>query len=345
MMKIRIMEQQVLDKIKDNMKEYIEKYFIEDSNDWLWNVCDCDPFEDFKEINDFSLADANQQATIIDFYNCKILYSNLNFLNESQAADERLWAGLSNDIFYSYLRKRFNMSEVTYHKAKNPIGDVLTRFFYKNSGRSGYFRNALAKCWWVGHHTYDSINKFKLLDTLGPNDMSTKVTDIFHNYTFSSCNNVLSGIIEGIGYFNANGIKYNMQKDVRPCLQYINAIGGSLVLDVFTTNEIRDIFIKQLQLKLDGKTNDLVYDNYVDDNIEDTVAIDDNLVMMGDLVHVIELDTEKVKKYQMKYKSETDLTLYPFVEMLIGKREGDIVEFENKKYKIVLIEKNSPSRT
>lgn len=75
------------------------------------------------------------------------------------------------------------------------------------------------------------------------------------------------------------------------------------------------------------------------------VAIDDNLVMMGDLVHVIELDTEKVKKYQMKYKSETDLTLYPFVEMLIGKREGDIVEFENKKYKIVLIEKNSPSRT
>lgn len=77
------------------------------------------------------MADINQQATIIDFYNCKILYSNLNFLNESQAADERLWAGLSNDIFYSYLRKRFNMSEVTYHKAKNPIGDVLTRFFTK----------------------------------------------------------------------------------------------------------------------------------------------------------------------------------------------------------------------
>ena len=67
----------------------------------------------------------------------------------------------------------------------NPVGEVISRFFYKNTGRSGYFRNTLAKCWWVGHHTYDPLKKFELLEKLGSHDMSTKVTDIFHNYTSS----------------------------------------------------------------------------------------------------------------------------------------------------------------
>ena len=339
-MKIRIMKQEVLEKIKDNIDIYIKNYFCEECNDWLYQVCDCNPFEDFKEINDFSLASTKLQASLNDFENCKILYSNLHFLNESQASDERLWAGLANDLFYSYLRERFDMNKDSLKKSKNPNGDVVSRFFFKNSGRSGYFRNYLAKCWWVGHHTYDEVYKFQLLDTLGSNDMSTKVTDIFHNYTFTSSKNILKGIIDGIGYFNANKIKYSMLNDVRPVLQYINAIGGSLVLDVFSSDEIRDIFIRQLDNKLNGKSSALVYEKDYVDEVEDDDIIDDSVISLGDKVAIAKLDSNDQKTYIIKSKSETDFTLPPICDLLIGKRMGDIIEFENVKYKINLVYKN-----
>lgn len=340
-MKIRIMKQEVLDKIKDNLDDYIKNYYIEETNEWLWNVCEYDPFEDFKEVDDFILADINQPATQIDYYNCQILYSKLIFLNESQASDERLWAGLCNDLFYSYLRNRFNMNKDSFADTKNPTGKVLTRFFYKNSGRSGYFRNSLAKCWWVGHHTYDPIKKYQLLETLGSNDMSTKISDIFHNYTFTSCPNILTGIIEGIGYFNANGIKYDVKEDVRPCLQYINAIGGSLVLDALSSNDIREIFINQLTIKLEGKSNGLVYETYIDNLIddEDINAIDESAIMMGDIVHLKELSSNEIKKIKIAYKSKNDLTFYPLQECSLGKHEGDIFAYDGKQYQIDEIKK------
>lgn len=335
-MKIRIMKQVVLDKIKDNIDDYIKNYFLEETNEWMWAVCECEPFEDFKEIDDFKLADINQQPTMIDYYNCQILYSKLNFLDESQASDERLWAGLCNDVFYSYLKKRFNINKDNFEDTKNPSGKVLTRFFYKNSGRSGYFRNSLAKCWWVGHHTYDPINKFKLLETLGSNDMSTKITDIFHNYTFTSCPNVLSGIIEGIGYFNSNGINYNVKDDVRPCLQYINAIGGSIVLDVLTSNDIRNIFIEQIKTKLDGKSNGLVHENYISDlNDDEPNCFDESAIMVGDQVQITDLTSAETKKFKIKYK--TDFKLYPIQECCLGKHEGDTFICNGKKYQIDIV--------
>lgn len=342
-MKIRIMKRAVLDKIKENIDVYIENYYTHSNNDWLWNVCDCDPFEDYKVVHDFELANLNQAPSSIDFDNCKILFSNLNFLNESQAADERLWAGLTNDYFYDYMRKRYNMTPATYRTAKNPIGDVISRFFYKNSGRSGYFRNALAKCWWVGHHTYDSNNRFKLLDTLGSNDMSTKTTDIFHNYTFTSNKEILTGIIEGIGYFNSNGIKYTVMTHVRPTLQYINAIGGSTVLDIYSSAEIRDIFIDKMNEVLNGGQSSMSYGDS-DDEEEDTIVIDENAVRMGDKIVVQRLDDNNMpigneSTYVVRYKSETDFTLFPIPQASLGKKVNDLFSVTESNYKLIRIER------
>ena len=335
-MKIRIMKRMVLDKIKDNIDQYIENYYTQETNDWLWNVCDCDPFEDYKVIADFELANLNQTPAMIDFYNCQILYSKLDFLNESQASDERLWAGLTNGVFYSYMRKRFNMTKEGYKSTKNPIGEVISRFFYKNTGRSGYFRNTLAKCWWVGHHTYDSIKKFELLEKLGSHDMSTKVTDIFHNYTFTSNKEILTGIIEGIYYFNKNGIKYNMIKHVRPCLQYINAIGGSSVLDVYSSDEIRDIFIEHMNIVLNSDEDDFTDEDDFDNVEEENSKVDEDAISVGDRVKVLNLSTNTESVYIIKYTA--DLKLLPIPELLLGNHIDDIIVYNNISYKILSIE-------
>ncbi|MBQ7640857.1 MAG: hypothetical protein IJS83_00160 [Acholeplasmatales bacterium] len=334
-MKIRIMKREVLDKIKDNIEEYIENYYTQESNDWLWNVCDCEPFEDYKVVKEFELANLNQAPTMIDFYNCQILYSNLEFLNESQASDERLWAGLTNDVFYDYMRKRFNMNKESYKNSKNPVGEVVSRFFYKNSGRSGYFRNTLAKCWWVGHHTYDPIKKFELLEKLGSHDMSTKVTDIFHNYTFTSNREILTGIIEGIYYFNKNGIKFNMIKHARPCLQYINAIGGSTVLDIYSSDEIRDIFIEHMNVVLNEEEEDYSDFDEFDNIEEETNDIDEDAIKVGDKVKILNLSTNLESIFVIKYSS--DYKMLPIPELLLGKHINDEFDYEDSRFRIVEI--------
>ena len=66
-------------------------YFTKDDNSWMTEAFGSDPFEDFREIQDFELADPQAYlAGEIDLENCKIIYTNLRFLSESQAADERL---------------------------------------------------------------------------------------------------------------------------------------------------------------------------------------------------------------------------------------------------------------
>lgn len=70
-------------------------------------VCGENPFIEFAEIDNFELADLSLPKGQIDAENTKILYSKLrNKITPSQASDERLWAGLCNSTFYSYLKDR-----------------------------------------------------------------------------------------------------------------------------------------------------------------------------------------------------------------------------------------------
>ncbi len=327
-MKIRILKQEVLDTLKNNLDSYIKFYYQRSDNDWLYSICDCEPFEEFKIISDFELADLNQQLSKTDFDNCKKIYLNFSFLTESQACDERLWAGLAHDVFYQYLRKRFKMAPDYILNSKNPVGEVRTRFFYNGGLNSGKFRNALAKCWWVGHHTWSNETKnFDLLDKLGYRDMSTKVTDIFHNYTFINNHDILSGIIDGLYYFNNNNIFYDMKKHVRPTLQYLNAIGGGIVLDSLSSNEIREIVIEQIQNKLNGQEDVLIDEfNENSNDFEEKTKIE-----IGDEFKIKYLSGEKKDEESNFYKViyNKDFILSKIAQEAIGKTYGDTITIDN----------------
>lgn len=106
-MKLYFMKKEALDILKSNLDIVYNMYFTEKDNKWLWNVCGGNPFVEFKEIQDFQLAPIGPDMSKgeVEFDNCKIIYEHLSFLTESQACDERLWAGMCHSVYYSYLRK------------------------------------------------------------------------------------------------------------------------------------------------------------------------------------------------------------------------------------------------
>lgn len=86
-MKIYFMKQSALDYIKQNIGSLYKNYYQFDSDEWIYELFDYDPFEVFGEVDDFELANLDQSAGEVDLQNCKILYDKLNHISDSKASD------------------------------------------------------------------------------------------------------------------------------------------------------------------------------------------------------------------------------------------------------------------
>lgn len=331
-MKLYIMKQSVLENLKANLPTFYGKYYTESSNKWIVDICGEDPFIEFKDVPKFELANLDSDLTPgeIDLLNCKILYEKLIFLSESQASDERLWAGLTHSTFYDYMRKRWG-----YGYGKKPknvdkeVGAIKTRFFYKSSGRSGFYRNTLAKCWWVGHNSYtpqNTKNRFENLDIIGSNDFNSKITEFFYNFTFSSNPSIMLAIIESLRRFNVEGKRLLVRDHIRPAMSYLNAVGGSVVIDCLKQDDICDIFTDAIETIVQGDTPSLKFDNTnIQDGEDDYIDDADNpqetgisSVTLGCQVQVRnERKESKIYKYDY-IKGEMPTFLEVFTDHKIG---------------------------
>ena len=274
-MKLYIMKSNVLETLKNNLTlpKIYSRYFIENTPSWIQEICNEEPFVEFREIPDFKLSPLPKNFTFtgeIDRQNCKIIYLKLKFLSESEASDERFWAGLSHSVFYDYMRRRWKYDKGF---SKNPAVEIKRRFFFESSGRQRFFHNTLAKCWWIGHNLYDEKNhNFDKLD-LFSKDFSTKMEEIFHHYNFSSNPNIVNGIVKFYKYFIDKGIELkakirygnkNRADDnltLRTALQTLNAVGGTRILDYLSEDEVADIMIESINNILQGKRSNIIINN------------------------------------------------------------------------------------
>lgn len=268
-MKLYFMKQDAVDFMKHNMERLYTHYFQDETNEWMAREYGSDLFSEFMEVPDFELAEIDAMSIgEVDFKNCKILYNNLRSLSESQCSDERLWAGLCNSTFYGYMRRRYQYPSKQLKKKETDASAVISRFFFSGGTRSGFFRNGLAKCWWVGRATFDKDNEnhFARLDVIGPNDLTTKVSDIFYNNTFASNPTILAGICDALKYFSDHGQVLDEKKHVRAAMQYMNAVGGATLLDVLSRNEICKIMTMRIIEILKGQSADISFDEEDDDD-------------------------------------------------------------------------------
>lgn len=278
-MKLYFMKQDAVDFMKHNMERLYTHYFQDETNEWMAIEYGSDPFSEFMEVPDFELAEIDAMSIgEVDFENCKILYNNLRSLSESQCSDERLWAGLCNNTFYSYMRHRYQYPSKQLKKKETDASAIISRFFFSGGTRSGFFRNGLAKCWWVGRATFDKDNEnhFARLDVIGPNDLTTKVSDIFYNNTFASNPTILAGICDTLKYFSDHGQTLDEKKHVRAAMQYLNAVGGATLLDVLSREEICKIMTTRIIAILKGQSADISFDEEDEDQLLEEVLEEDD---------------------------------------------------------------------
>lgn len=341
-MKLYIMKRDALETLKQNLPDVYGNYYTQKSKQWIEEVCGENPFEEFRDVPEFSLTnlDAGLTPGEIDLQNCKILYKKLSFLSESQASDERLWAGLAHTTFYEYMRKRWGYGYGTKPKSsQKEAGSIRLRFFYASAGRGGFYRNTLSKCWWVGHNTYNSNNRenpFESLDIIGSNDLNSKITEFFRNYSFSSNPDVMAGIIAALREFRDEGKLLSVREHIRPAMSYLNAVGGSVVIDCLPKEEITNIFADAIDAILQGDEPSL---NFAGGTEEDDAEEDDAFseeksertdVALGCTV-VIRNEKGEVKSYQYKL---IDGNLPKISQIFTGHREGDTVEIEGNSWRI-----------
>ena len=142
-MKLQFVCYDNIDVIKSNLDSWVNK-FKQPSSDWLSEELNQPLFSDtkFKEIKDFSLdmsADP-KKAFLTEAENAIRVYSNLKFLTDSQASDERLWAG-RRALTRNALSRLWWIGRLTYdEKRKDPW--ELTKFICESSD---YIMHALER--------------------------------------------------------------------------------------------------------------------------------------------------------------------------------------------------------
>lgn len=354
-MKLYFMKKEALDILKSNLDIVYNMYFTEKDNKWLWKVCEGDPFVEFKDIQDFQLApiDSDMSKGEVEFANCKIIYQHLSFLTESQACDERLWAGLCHSAYYGYLRKRWDYDTKSPKNQKEAVSNIKSRFFFSGGTRAGLFRNSIAKCWWVGRNTYDpsNTNPFEKLDIIGSNDISSKITEIFYSNNFSANPIILNGIVKAFKIFKEKNIQLSPRVHIRPSLQFLNAVGGGVVLDCLDEDEIADLLIDNIYGILQGDQQGVEIEDeseeYEDMDIdgneiseEKTVedSVQDEYVVIGQKVNVRIKETDELKTILVNYLPNST-KIPPLAKSLLGCRIGDEVPFHGKTYVIEVIQK------
>lgn len=342
-MKLYLMKRDALIFFKNNLEKYYAEYYTEPTNAWMAREYGDDPFVEYKDIPDFKLEklDADYSKGEIDQHNCKILYEKLMFLSESQACDERLWAGLANATFYSYMRKRWGYGYGKKPKAADKeAGDIKTRFFYQSPGKSGFYRNTLAKCWWVGRNTYDAANPrnhYEKLDIIGANDISSKISEIFFSYAFTANPAILSGIIQAFDDLQKEGVRILAREHIRPVMQLLNAIGGTVLLDCIDEAEIADIVTSKIQGIMQGDDSSIIEspvsieeEDIDGENIEESEEEETSKVVLGCKIFV--RDNEgNIKTYAYKYVNGTLLNALKVFE---DKSVGDVVTINDHDYTI-----------
>lgn len=239
-MKIQFLKENALDRLKTNIDSNINKY-SESSNSWIYEYFgDENPFMDYKkEVGEIKLNMSAERPETTDVENAKTLYLALKDLDNSQASDERLWAGLAHGQLWEFMIYRCKLSG-----SKMTADSIKSNFFFKQNPRRAIIVNAIARLWWVGRLTYDANNKedpfyaIKYFET----DFSTKVLTLFSS-NFTNNSKITLALIKAIlDIENENG-KISRQ-EYQALLRYLNMIGGTFILDYLSEDEIKTKIVK-----------------------------------------------------------------------------------------------------
>lgn len=247
-MKIHFLKDDALTALKTNLAANTNNY-RQPTNEWIYDYFQGEnPFGEFKlEVEDFSLVcSSDKDVGKADVQNAITLYSAMKNISDTQATDERLWSGLCHGEFWDYLGKRWNaQSSVSLKKE-----DLLVHYFFAHNKKRSLITNTLSKLWWLGRLTYDNNrpDPFELTHYF-ENDFSTKTLMIFSS-NFMSNKSIAIGLLSALSDLEKENFSFSdrSKRDVfYEAVRYLNILGGTVILDMLSPEEIKAKVINHLK--------------------------------------------------------------------------------------------------
>ena len=310
--KLPFMKVADMESLKANAKNHL-RFYSNDSSEWVEETLHHSPFGETKyDMPEFSLYMPAEKrfSPSTDKLNVREVYSKLMWLSDSQASDERLWAGLCFGPFWDYVHYRWKIETAD---------NIKQHYFFAYNPRRSLTRNAVSRLWWIGRLTYDTLRNdpFELTDFVCEN--SRFIVDVLERNVSNSkpiMREFLGACIE------AKNRGLIMDTDtVRELEKYLDLLGGIYILDYMPEGFVYEkILLKATQL-IPPK-----------DPQDDSEKHNETKVVKKDsIITVSNNDGQKMilnlgkKSYYTKPKS------------LIGKTVGDTLVFGKTKVTIVNI--------
>ncbi|MGN0837865.1 MAG: DUF6339 family protein [Pyramidobacter sp.] len=223
-MRLQFVSYDAIDTIKSNLPSWVE-YFKLDSSDWLNAELEVPLFQDtkYQEVPDFSLDMSQDKPFMTEAENVERVYHNFRFLSDSQASDERLWAGLCLGRYWQYVKYRWEIDK------KCTVSNVQQHYLFGYGPRRSLTRNALSRLWWIGRLTYDKTRE-------DPWELTKFVCEsadyIMHILERNTSNNpsIVNSFISAIIDARNNNLRIDTDI-VGELAKYLNLLGGIYVLD------------------------------------------------------------------------------------------------------------------
>ncbi len=229
-MRLTFMEEDSLLALKSNLPQIVHQFALPDS-EWIKQYFGHSPFIETKyAVDGFSLDMSQDKPFLTEFENVKRVYNRLNFLSDSQAADERLWAGFCINHFWKYVQYRWDIVN------KCTVDNVKQHFFFGFGARRSLTRNAIARLWWIGRLTYDSSRKDPYELTQFVCENADYIMHILERNT-SNSPMLTKSFISAILTARKEGCPINTNK-VGDLSKYLNLLGGTYILDCLPEEKI-----------------------------------------------------------------------------------------------------------
>lgn len=241
-MKLQFVSYDNIDAIKSNLPVWVNQ-FKEDSSDWLNTELGNALLSDtkFAEAPDFALDMSEEKPFMTEAENVKRVFGNLRFLSDSQASDERLWAGLCLGPFWKYVKYRWEIDK------KCTVSNVQQHFMFGFGARRSLTRNAISRLWWIGRLTYDETRT-------DPWELTKFVCEnadyIMHILERNTSNNptIIRSFLSAIIDARKNGFQIDTNI-VGDLAKYLNLLGGIYILDCLPEKKIYDkIYAKAVEI-------------------------------------------------------------------------------------------------
>jgi hypothetical protein len=176
-----------------------------------------------------------------DAENAKRIFLWLEKLTPSLAMEERLWAGLSHSIFPAYMASRWPVEEAN---------TIRRRYLFEDKTFAALSRNGIARLWWAAYLTQDKrrTNLFELTEILFlRQDIHVSLLE----RALGKCSNVRTAVLD---FFKENRdwlAEEAFGKRIQTILKELNLLGGVVVLDALSLEELRE-FLTKVGLSLAG---------------------------------------------------------------------------------------------